>query len=151
MMDKEEDTDNAAFSKIKQSLASNLHSILSPPPCQVEEQAPPDITVTTARGGATVTFAPPPPKHQHHNKTANKWACRLKNRHSIRTHKTAEARFHHHFHDDAKLWCGVLNGSIPSAVANSRTTSSVGTTTNPSLPTGRPSHKIFRLPNGVTD
>ena len=93
----------------------------------------------------TITFVPPTTKHQHHNKTANKWARRLENRRSIRTHKTTEARFHHLFHNDANLWRGVLDISIPSAIADSSATSSVGTETNPFLPTGRPSHKIFRL------
>jgi len=43
---------------------------------------------------------------------------------------------------------GVLNGSIPSIVADSAATSSVGTPTAPLIPTGRKSNKIFQLPDG---
>jgi hypothetical protein len=35
-----------AFFKIKQSLASNFYSCLSPPPCQVNEHEPDDRSVT---------------------------------------------------------------------------------------------------------
>ncbi len=44
---------------------------------------------------------------------------------------------------------GVLNGTIPSAVADSGTTSSVGTATDPHIATGRTSTKMFHLPNGT--
>jgi hypothetical protein len=44
---------------------------------------------------------------------------------------------------------GVLNGSIPSIVADSAATSSVGTPTAPLIPTGCISNKIFQLPNGT--
>ncbi len=43
---------------------------------------------------------------------------------------------------------GVLNGSIPSIVADSAATSSVGTPTAPLIPTGHKSNKIFQLPDG---
>jgi hypothetical protein len=42
---------------------------------------------------------------------------------------------------------GVLNGSIPSIVADSAATSSVGTPTAPLIPTRRISNKIFQLPD----
>jgi hypothetical protein len=44
---------------------------------------------------------------------------------------------------------GVLNGSIPSIVADSAATSSVRTPTAPLIPTGRISNKNFQLPNGT--
>jgi hypothetical protein len=44
---------------------------------------------------------------------------------------------------------GVLNDSIPSIVADSAATSSVGTPTAPLIPTGRISNKIFQLPDGT--
>jgi hypothetical protein len=44
---------------------------------------------------------------------------------------------------------GVLNSSIPSIIADSTATSSVGTLTAPLIPTRRISNKIFQLPNGT--
>jgi hypothetical protein len=44
---------------------------------------------------------------------------------------------------------GILDGSIPSIVADSAATSSVGTPTAPLIPTGRTSNKIFQLPDGT--
>ncbi len=44
---------------------------------------------------------------------------------------------------------GVLNKSIPSIIADSAATSSVGTPTAPLIPTGRISNKIFQLPDGT--
>ena len=48
---------------------------------------------------------------------------------------------------------GVLNSSIPSAVANSSATSRVGTKKDSSkhafIPTGKPSTKVFQLPDGT--
>jgi hypothetical protein len=46
---------------------------------------------------------------------------------------------------------GTLNGTLPSIVADSAATSNVGTTKDKSAfnPTGRPSNKIFQLPNGT--
>jgi hypothetical protein len=50
---------------------------------------------------------------------------------------------------------GVLDGSIPSVVANSRATSSVGTKRdrkrNAFVSTGRQSDKAFRMPNGEVE
>jgi hypothetical protein len=42
---------------------------------------------------------------------------------------------------------GVLNGSIPSIVVDSATTSHVGTKHDPFIPRGRTSEKIFQLPD----
>ena len=44
---------------------------------------------------------------------------------------------------------GVLNGSIPSIIADSAATSSVGTPTAPLIPTRHISNKIFQLPDGM--
>jgi hypothetical protein len=48
--------------------------------------------------------------------------------------------------------CGVLDGSIPSAIADSGATSHMGTTKDSAkhafIPTGNPSNKVFQLPNG---
>jgi len=44
---------------------------------------------------------------------------------------------------------GVLGGSIPSIIADSAATSSVGTPTAHLIPTGRISNKIFQLPDGT--
>jgi hypothetical protein len=44
---------------------------------------------------------------------------------------------------------GVLNGSIPSIVADSAATSHVGTKHDPFIPTGCTSKKIFQLPDGT--
>jgi hypothetical protein len=44
---------------------------------------------------------------------------------------------------------GVLIGFIPSIVADSAVTSSIGTLTAPLIPTGCISNKIFQLPDGT--
>ena len=48
---------------------------------------------------------------------------------------------------------GVLNGSIPSVIADSGATSHVGTALDAYkgafIPTGKRSHKVFELPNGT--
>ncbi len=56
-------------------------------------------------------------------------------------------------HDNEELRCGVLDGSTPSAAANSRATSSVGTKQDSKhfISTRQQSDKIFRLPNGATE
>jgi hypothetical protein len=43
----------------------------------------------------------------------------------------------------------VLNGSIPSIVADSAATSHIGTKHDPFIPMGRTSKKIFQLPDGT--
>ncbi len=53
-------------------------------------------------------------------------------------------------YDDEKMRCGVLNGAIPSAVADSGASSNVGTIDNPFPRTGKPSNKVFILPGGQT-
>ena len=149
-MDKEEDTNNTAFYKIKQSLAFNFYSILSLSPCQVKKASTTQHHCRHRERTIHRRFRSPFRKTSASQQNSQQVGRQLKNRHSIRTHKTAEARFHHLFHDNTNLRRGVLDGSIPSAVAESGASSSVGTETNLFLPTGRPSHKIFRLPNDIT-
>ncbi len=59
MTNKKDNTNNVAFSKIKQSLASNFYSILSPPPCQVEEQETTISNLTIEQGQGSITFPLP--------------------------------------------------------------------------------------------
>jgi hypothetical protein len=54
--------------KLKQSLISSFYAILSPPPCQVEEQEPPDATVDE-KGKGCITFCLSP-HHPSDNKIA---------------------------------------------------------------------------------
>jgi len=53
-------------------------------------------------------------------------------------------------YDDDEMRCGVLNGTIPSAVADSGASSNVGTKDDPCPRTGKPSNKVFILPGGQT-
>jgi len=170
-MDENDDMNNVKFSKIKQSLASNFYSILSPPPCQVEEQEPPDSNVTIERGKGSIMFCLPA-DNQSTNKITARWAQRIKNRTDAKANRTA---LHSsiattyrlppgiissvtdtnsprtYLHDDPELKRGVLNRTVPSAIVDSSATSSVGTPTDPFCTTGRASNKIFRLPNGATE
>jgi hypothetical protein len=50
--------------------------------------------------------------------------------------------------DDEELRQGIMDGSIPSTVADSRATFRVGTKDDPSQRTGEPSDKQFILPSG---
>jgi hypothetical protein len=50
--------------------------------------------------------------------------------------------------DDEELRQGIMDGSIPSTIADSGATSGVGTKDNPSHRTGEPSDKRFVLPSG---
>jgi hypothetical protein len=79
---------NVKFSKIKQSLASNFYSILSPPPCQVEEQEPPDGNVTIERGKGNISFCLPA-EPQNNNKCTAKWARRMRNRNDAKANRAA--------------------------------------------------------------
>jgi hypothetical protein len=56
-------------------------------------------------------------------------------------------------HDDDELRRGILNGSIPSAAADSGATSSIGTKRDSRhfISTGRKSDKTFRMPNGALE
>ncbi len=48
-----------------------------------------------------------------------------------------------------KMCMGILNGTIPSAVSDTGTTSSAFLKEDPSIPTGRVSSVVFHLPNGA--
>jgi hypothetical protein len=50
--------------------------------------------------------------------------------------------------DDEELRQGIMDGSIPSTIADSGATSGVGTKDDPSYRTGEPSDKRFILPSG---
>ncbi len=50
--------------------------------------------------------------------------------------------------NDEKLRRGIMDGSIPSTIADSGATSGVGTKDDPSQRTGEPSDKQFILPSG---
>ncbi len=50
--------------------------------------------------------------------------------------------------DDEELHRGIMEGSIPSTIADSGATSGVGTKDDPSHRTGEPSDKRFILPSG---
>jgi hypothetical protein len=112
--------------------------------------------LTTERGKGRITFRLPM-NHQNSNKIAERWKRRLKGRHEAQQNRTAlrvaeETTYRWateslaainddnaqrtYLHDDEELRQGVLNGSIPSAVVDSGTTSSIGTPTDPFAKTG---------------
>ena len=51
-------------------------------------------------------------------------------------------------YNDDQMRCGVMNGTIPFAVPDSGTTSSIGTKDDPCWRTGMQSNKVFILPSG---
>ena len=51
-------------------------------------------------------------------------------------------------YNDDEMRCGVMNGTIPFAIPDSGTTSSIGTKDDPCRRTGRQSNKVFILPSG---
>jgi hypothetical protein len=171
MTNETDNTNNVAFSKIKQSLASNFYSILSPLPCQVEEQAATDSNITIKQRKGDITFRLPA-NYCNNNKIATRWARCIENRRNSKANQAALHSFIKttyrlatdqlaaitdnrnqcmYLHDDKELRQGILNQSIPSAVVGSGATSSVGTPTDPFLSTGQQSDKIFCLPNGATE
>ena len=84
-----EDDDLASaydYKDYKQSLTSNFYSILSPPPCQVEEQDHPDGNAAVSKG--SVKF-PLPPDHPTNNKIALRWKRRLENRQMAKANRNA--------------------------------------------------------------
>jgi hypothetical protein len=155
-------------------LTSNFYSILSPPPCQVEEQDHPDRDTTVSKGSVKFRL---PPDHPTDNKIALRWKRRLENRKMAKANRnvlTISSDTTYHFtpaqlaanrsaessghvrtynHDDEALRRGVLEGSIPSAAADSGATSSVGTKNDSQhfISTGKRSDKTFRLPNGALE
>jgi hypothetical protein len=88
MTNKKEDTNNVAFSKIKESLASNFYSILSTPPCQVEEQETTNSNVTIKQGIGGITFRLPV-DHQNNNMIAARRARCIKNRRNAKANQAA--------------------------------------------------------------
>jgi hypothetical protein len=134
---------------LKQSLTFNFYANLSLPPCQVEQQEPPNATVNE-KGKGRITFHLPS-VHPSDNKIALRWKHRLPNRQMAQANRNAlqvladtayvftpaqlatikSTKFTAHIkmynHDNDELRCGVLDDLIPSAAANSGATSSVGT------------------------
>ena len=51
-------------------------------------------------------------------------------------------------YNDDEMRCGVMNGTIPFAIPDSGTTSSIGTKDDPCRRTGMQSNKVFILPSG---
>lgn len=74
------------YKDYKQSLTSNFYSILSPPPCQVEEQDYPDIPVTVNKDRVKFQL---PPDHPTENKIALRWKRRLENRKMAKANRNA--------------------------------------------------------------
>ncbi len=155
-------------------MTSNFYAILSPPPCQVEEQEYPDFNVTVNKGRVKFQL---PDDHPPENKIALRWKRHLENRKMAKANHNAltiSAETTYHFtpaqlaplrsaesiahvqtyhHDDEALRRGVLDGSIPSAAADSGATSSVGTKSDSQhfISTGKRSDKTFQLPNGALE
>jgi hypothetical protein len=133
----------AEFFKIKQSLASNYYACLSPPPCQVEEHENKPPPKPTGTFSPTIEVEPTVPT-EITNRIAQRCARRLANRHAARqmrasTHEnianayeppTATRRYVIGNDDDA-LRRGIIDGTIPSTVADSGCTSGVGTSDDP--------------------
>ena len=77
MIGKNDDSDTAYDCKdYKHTLNSNFYAILSPPPCQVEEQESPDCNVTVSKGRVKFRL---PPDHPTDNNIALRWTRHLQN------------------------------------------------------------------------
>ena len=175
MIGKNDDSETAYDCKdYKHNLNSNFYAILSPPPCQVEEQESPDCNVTISKGLVKFRL---PPNHPTDNKIALRWTRCLQNCKMAKANRNAltlsaettyrltpaqlaaiqsaesiaQARSYNH--DDEELRCGVLNGSIPFVAADSGATSSVGTKSDSRhfISTGKKFNKTFRMPNGALE
>jgi hypothetical protein len=127
------------------------------------------------KGKGRITFCLPP-DHPSDNKIVLQWKHHLANRQmagvncnalqvsanttyvftpvQLAAIKSTESIAHikTYNHDNDKLRRGTLDGSIPSAAANSSATSSIGTKQDSKhfTSTGQQSHKIFKMPNGAT-
>jgi hypothetical protein len=145
---------------IKQMLTSNFHSCLSPPPCQVEEHEPdrtdvaPDNAKRQALLSDTNDIAPVAEAHSQ-NKITAKWTKRLEQQQAKGIlANTVDSMIHQSKWqyiigvDDEELRQGIMDGTIPSTIADSGATSGVGTKDDPSHHTGEPSDKQFILPSG---
>ncbi len=151
--------DHAALN-IKQRLASNFYSCLSPLLCQVEEHEPDRTNIVSdnvkcqAVLSDTINIAPVA-KARSQNKIATKWTKRLEQRQAKRIlANTVDSMIHQSKWqyiigvDDEELRQGIMDRTIPSTIADSGATSGVGTKDNPSHHTGEPSNKQFILPSG---
>ncbi len=151
--------DHAALN-IKQRLASSFYSHLSPPPCQVKEHKPnrtnvaPDNAKCQAVLSDTNDIAPVA-EARSRNKIAAKWTKRLEQQQAKGIlANTVDSMIHQskrHYIigvDDKELRQGIMDGRIPSTIADSSATSGVGTKDDPSHRTGEPSNKQFILLSG---
>jgi hypothetical protein len=145
---------------IKQRLASNSYFCLSPPPCQVEEHEPnrtnvaPDNAKRQAVLSDTVEVAPVAEAHSR-NKIVAKWTKRLEQQQAkgilanTVDSMIQQSKWQYIIGvDDEELRQGIMDGTIPSTIANSGATSGVGNKDDPSHCTGKPSNKQFILPSG---
>jgi hypothetical protein len=150
--------DHAALRK--QRLASNFYSCLSPPPCQVKEHklnrinVAPDNFKRQAVLSDTINFAPIT-KACSQNKIAAKWTKRLEQQQAKGMLAiTVDSMIYQSKQqyiigvNDKELCQGIMDGTIPSTIADSGATSGVRTKDNQSHRTGEPSNKQFILPSG---
>ncbi len=130
---------------MKQSLSSNVHSCLSPLPCQVEEHKPDDPPVVPSSNKPQVTssdtnnISPTIPAITL-NRIASRWWTKIKQRCTKQQYIIGI--------NDKELQQGILDGTITTTIADSGATSGVGNTANLCPPLGWPSDKQFILPSG---
>jgi hypothetical protein len=151
--------DHAALN-IKQRLASNFYSCLSPPPCQVQEHKPnrtniaPDNAKCQAVLNDTINITLVA-EARSQNKIAAKWTKRLEQQQAKGIPANTVNSMIHQLKwqyiigvNDKELRQGIMDGTIPSTIADSSATSGVGTKDDPSHRTGEPSNKQFILTSG---
>jgi hypothetical protein len=138
----------------------NFYSCLSPPPCQVKEHEPDrtDVAPDNAKRQAVLSDTnniAPIAEARSRNKIAAKWTKRLEQQqakgilaHTVDSMNHQSKRQYIIGIDDKELRQGIMDGAIPSTIANSGATSGVGTKDDPSHRTGEPSDKQFILPSG---
>ena len=175
MIDQDDESDTVDdLNDNKHRFNSNFYAILSPPPCQVEGQEPPDRNVTVSKRRVTFKL---PPNHPTNNKIALRWTRCLQNRKMAKANWNALtisakttyrlslaqlaaiqgaksiAHVRPYSHGADELRRGVLDGSIPSAAADSGAISSIGTKHDSRhfIRTGKRSNKTFRMPNGALE
>ena len=135
---------DAAFVKIKQNSSSNYYACISTPQCQVKEHEPSTTHKSTIKFKTPINIAPTVPP-DYVNKIAQRWTRKLANRKSSQQHRARMAetianayelppapRRYIIGNDDDALCQGIIDGTIPSTVANSGCTSNVGTSNDPS-------------------
>jgi hypothetical protein len=146
--------------KHRAEVSIKFYSCLSLPSCQVEEHEPnrtnvaQDNTKCQAVLSDTIDVAPVAEAHSQ-NKIAAKWTKRLEQRRAKGIlANTVDSMIHQSKQqyiigvDDEELRQGIMDGTIPSMIADSGATSGVGTKDDPSHRTGEPSNKQFILPSG---